>query len=171
MIKRSICIFPVFSHMESIQQIRQKYDPLAEHIPPHITLVFPFESDLSTSEVVEHVRSAASTFTAFPLRLQTIYGAAGGYLFLAVKRGNESIVELHDRLYTGILEQYVNRRYHYAPHLTVGRVEDEEKFREALKETECFQVSFETVVDTITVELIDGQENSHIECMVNLLKE
>ena len=43
---RTIMIFPEFENMEIIDNIRKKYDPLAELVRPHITLVFPFESQM-----------------------------------------------------------------------------------------------------------------------------
>jgi 2'-5' RNA ligase len=47
--KRAIIIFPQFgSDTNLIQDIRNQYDPLANKIAPHITLVFPFESDISS---------------------------------------------------------------------------------------------------------------------------
>lgn len=41
---RTIMIFPEFEEMEIIDEIREKYDPLARLVRPHITIVFPFIS-------------------------------------------------------------------------------------------------------------------------------
>ena len=51
MVKRTIMIFPEFDNIDSIDRIRSKYDPLAELVRPHITLVFPFESDITNDTV------------------------------------------------------------------------------------------------------------------------
>jgi hypothetical protein len=37
-------IFPHFGNMQLIDNIRSNYDPLAEHVRPHITLVFPLKA-------------------------------------------------------------------------------------------------------------------------------
>ncbi len=37
---RTIMIFPEFKNMEIIDKIRNQYDPLANLVRPHITLVF-----------------------------------------------------------------------------------------------------------------------------------
>ena len=37
-------IFPQFASMEEIEKIRARYAPLFGRIPPHVTLVFPFEA-------------------------------------------------------------------------------------------------------------------------------
>ncbi|WP_369010063.1 hypothetical protein [Alkalihalobacillus sp. TS-13] len=38
--------------------MRSKYDPLFDKISPHITLVFPFESTLSTDECISHLKGS-----------------------------------------------------------------------------------------------------------------
>ena len=43
---RTIMIFPQFNNIEIIDGIRDRYDPLAKLVRPHITLVFPFESEM-----------------------------------------------------------------------------------------------------------------------------
>ena len=53
--KRDILIFPKFKNIEKIQLIREKYDELAQILPPHITLAFPFESDISNEKLKEEI--------------------------------------------------------------------------------------------------------------------
>ena len=44
MIERAVVVFPQFGKYSNfIQDIRDRYDPLANKIAPHITLVFPKE--------------------------------------------------------------------------------------------------------------------------------
>lgn len=43
--KRDILIFPKFNNIDKIQEVRNKYDKLANLIPPHITLAFPFRNN------------------------------------------------------------------------------------------------------------------------------
>ena len=45
--KRAILIFPKFKNIDKIQEIRKKYDELAEILLAHITLAFPFENVIS----------------------------------------------------------------------------------------------------------------------------
>lgn len=45
--KRDILIFPKFKNIDKIQEIREKYDELAEILPAHITIVFLFENEIS----------------------------------------------------------------------------------------------------------------------------
>ena len=53
--KRDILIFPNFKGIEKIQTIRNKYDELANIIPPHITLAFPFKLPISNEELKEQL--------------------------------------------------------------------------------------------------------------------
>lgn len=53
--KRAIILFPSFDNINIINKIREKYDPLANCIPPHITIVFPFDSDISIDDLKSHV--------------------------------------------------------------------------------------------------------------------
>ena len=45
--KRDILIFPKFKNINKIQELRNKYDPLANLIAPHITIVFLFSDNVS----------------------------------------------------------------------------------------------------------------------------
>lgn len=46
---RVIVIFPPAADVAVIDPLRQRFDPLASVIAPHITLVFPFQSEISTA--------------------------------------------------------------------------------------------------------------------------
>ena len=160
---RAIHLFPAFAGMDKLQALREKFDPLAALIPPHLTLVFPFESPMSREELREHVRVALQGMKPFLLRMQGVTGADGGYLFLNVKRGNDEIVELHDRLYAGALRPFLRRDVTYVPHLTLGRLPDAEAFLQALEETERLEDVFETTVTEVVIEAIGRNEESVLE--------
>jgi 2'-5' RNA ligase len=160
---RAIHIFPEFKNAASIDRLRENYDPLFHLIRPHITLVFPFDSDISTHALEKHVQSAVRVHSPFRITLQGITGHPGGYLFLNVKVGNDQIIALHDKLYSGILKPYLNRTLPYIPHLTVGRLTDEHDFQDALVQTEAFSETFDTIVEEIVTEVIDPSGTSTIE--------
>jgi len=167
--KRAIVLFPRFDNAQAIQRIREQYDPLANYIAPHMTLVFPFESDLSTDDVRAHISQALKGVKKFTVQLNGITGDfRDGYLFLNVKQGNDNIIELHDKLYSGSLEQFLFRKVTYCPHLTLGRVEQQSAFDQALKELGSFAERFETETDKISVECIDEAEHSLVEQVFDL---
>lgn len=167
--KRAIVLFPKFNNIDAIQAIRERFDPLASSIAPHITLVFPFESELSTDELREHLVRALKGVKTFEILLNGITGDfRDGYLFLNVKRGNDEIIDLHDKLYRGVLEQYLFRKVTYCPHVTVGRLEQPTEFDQALEELAGFSEQFKVEIDRISVENIDSHEQSMIELVFDL---
>lgn len=167
--KRAIILFPDFDNIPILQRIRAKYDPLANYIGPHITLVFPFESDLSTDDLKVHLRATLKGIKKFPVRLNDFSGDfRDGYLFLNVKEGNDRIILLHDQLYRGILQDFLFRKVTFCPHLTVGRLYQPDEFDKALDELSTCSESFHAIIDKIYIESIDALEHSAIEFSFDL---
>ena len=163
MTNRSILIFPKFDNCEPIDCLREKYDPLYSCIEPHITLVFPFLSDVSKVDLIQHIETVLRNFEAFNLVARGITGTPDGYIFLDVKQGNDKLIELHDKLYQGILKPHLYRFIPYTPHITVGRLFDLEKHRTVVESLSEFNEVFSTKVQKVSVEIIDDLENSSIE--------
>jgi 2'-5' RNA ligase len=163
MTNRSICIFPQFQNQKEIQILREKYDPLYSFIPPHITLVHPFQSNLRLEELINHLNHCLQHTNPFEIRLSGVSGAAGYYLFLNVKIGNDSIIQLRDQLYSGILEKFLLRDISYMPHLTLGKLTADEEFHKALNDTLHFTTDFTAVVNKIAIERIAEDGTSTLE--------
>ena len=130
----AIVIFPEFAPEQRamINRLRDAYDPLAAAIAPHITLVFPFAATHSPDDLLAHMRASVATIPPFEIELRGVTGQDDEWLFLNVKRGNDQIITLHDRLYTGTLAPHFSPRYTYTPHLTVGHLARGERFAAAL---------------------------------------
>ncbi|MGG3887396.1 2'-5' RNA ligase family protein [Brevibacillus panacihumi] len=165
--ERAIHIFPELEQVDLIQSVRKKYDPLYTCISPHITLVYPFESDITNTDLHHHVKQAVTGFQPFLIRLEEITASNDHYLFLNVKQGNDQIIALHDKLYTGPLVTYRSYMHTYLPHLTVGRLKHEHDVEEALKDTRSFNHRFETRVSQVIVERIDHNGLSIIDFAVS----
>lgn len=160
MTNRAIVMFPKFRNIEVIDKIRSKYDPLFSYIAPHITLIFPFQSDISKEMLIEHLENQLREVIAFDLVLKGVTGAADGYIFLDVKTGNDNVIHLHDKLYSGILKDYHNRVIPYIPHITIAKIKDEKTYTDLVDELKDFDVEFSTVIDSITIEIIDATDKS-----------
>lgn len=166
-------IFPEFANMKLIDDIREKYDPLAKHVKPHITLVFPFDSHIDTNELRDHLIHKLEGIHPFYIRLKGItpIKSYGNYLYLNIQEGKEAIVDIHHKLYTELLAEHMPewlRKGNYYPHMTVGNIDDEEEYNKAIKEIKDFNEVFETIVQTISVEIIDENEDSIIELTIPL---
>ena len=52
---RTILLFLHNMSIDKIESTREKHDPLFRLIPPHITIVFPFKSNISNDELKSHI--------------------------------------------------------------------------------------------------------------------
>lgn len=165
---QAVLIFPRLKNIDEIERIREQYDPLYGKTAPHITLVFPFNSDIPTEDIHSHAQGALAGCSRFPLRMQGITGQEGSCLFLNVVRGNDAIIDLHRRLYSGPLAPFRNRAYTFFPHLTVGRFSYETSFESALESLIAFDTVFETVVDEVSIIGVESNGHSTIAASVRI---
>lgn len=163
--ERTIMIFPKFKNIEIINEIRNKYDPLADKVNPHITIVFPFACELKNEEIESWIKNALTGMHPFELELFGISKHVdnfGNYLFLNVQKGQEEIIRLSQLLYNNILKKFKSD-LSYIPHMTIGKFKNEEQLISAFGDIELLDSIFTTVVDTISVEMIGPNEESIIE--------
>lgn len=130
--------------------------------------MFPFDSDLSTKQIAAHLHEVAAGYSPFRIKLQSITGSKGQFLFLNVKQGNDDIISLHDKLYSGLLAPILNRQLTYIPHMTVGRLSDRQTFLDALSATSKVLDVFETSITEIVSEIIDPDGKSTMELKLPL---
>jgi 2'-5' RNA ligase len=166
-------IFPNFENIDIIDKIRDKYDPLCNYVRPHITLVFPFESDISSSDLASHIKTALVNCKPFNLTMQGFAASVepwSNYLFLNVTHGLENLFQLSKKLYTGILEKFKSDIYakSYCPHLTVGNLNKQEDYEAILKDLEKEKSKFVACVNCVSVEIIGGDETSESEMTIRL---
>jgi 2'-5' RNA ligase len=167
-ITRAIVIFPALADAAPIERLRRAYDPLADFIAPHITLVFPFTSAIATETLAAHMRRATRDVAPFEVTLRGVTGHMGEYLFLNVKRGADQLVVLHDQLYSGILTRYLAPDQTFMPHLTVGRLPTAERFALALVDARRMTERFTFGVDEIVAYRIGEEGSRAIDCQAFL---
>lgn len=105
-----------------LQELRLKFDPLAEKIPAHVTLVFPFSSGRPESEFIDHISSTRDSIADFSFSLAEPENHKG-YCWFPVSDGAEDFIFFHQKLYSGFLKKYLDTSRTYRPHVTVGRWE------------------------------------------------
>ena len=130
--RRALIMFPEGDGLAEVEELRRRFDPLAQVIPAHITLVFPYVDTLSATELQQHIRRALEHRPAFDVHIEGATEAEGEYVLLPVTRGREQLIDLHDRLYRGPLALHRSRAHVYEPHITIGRLREESARREAL---------------------------------------
>lgn len=161
--RRVVAIFPELENADLITRIRHKFDPLAELVPPHITLVFPFESESNQSEIRSHIRNAIADMAPFHVRFSGVTGHEGEYLFLNVKEGNDQLIALHDRLYSGLLRSFLSFEHTFVPHMTVGRLLDKSAWDRAVAEVSQLNIREEFEVKEVSVYVIESDGRRWVE--------
>jgi 2'-5' RNA ligase len=104
----------------------------------------------------------------FPVKVRGITGHGEEYLFLNVVRGNDPLIDLHDRLYSGSLAAHLMPEIPYHPHVTVGRLADPTEFSNALALAREMGGTFETVVREIATVRIERDGEIWEEIRVSL---
>lgn len=154
---RDVLIFPELDDVSLIQDIREKYDELADIVPPHITLAFPFDSDITNEELDRKLKNTLSEYKEFSISLSGVsyhYDERVGvyYIYLDVTQGYDTIYEISKKIYSEILNMEVPEKY--IPHITLGSVEKINNIK--------LDHVFNTTVKNIVVEDIGENEESNI---------
>lgn len=157
--KRDILIFPNFEDTYKIENIRKQYDQLYGIIPPHITLAFPFDSQMENSKLKKLLTEVLKNIKPFEIEMEGVSlrkddKIKTNYIFLNLKKGQEKILNIHNLIYEKVLQTKLN--FTHVPHITLGRTDNEH-------EKICLNDKFKTIVDRIFVESIGENEESNIE--------
>lgn len=169
--KRTIMIFPQFSNQEIIDAIRRKYDPLYNLVSPHITLVFPFESNMSNEILSQKLEECLKKTVSFCLVLQGISkhkDAYGNYIFLNIKKGSQEIMKIHKDLYLNIFQERCCEPF--IPHMTIGNLDSVEKMEQAYDSVKDINIPFTSIIEKVSVEIIENNGKSNIIIEKNLHK-
>lgn len=159
---RSILIFPEMYNYHEIQEIRTKYDPLAQNIAPHISLVFPFASEMSNEELFQKVTAKLTGIKSFPVTFDHLGSDDNGYIWLEAHHGKDRLIKLHDLLYSDeSLEPFLRSDIPYVPHITLGQVPAVQQ-AELLAELPIKQLTFSTYIDQVKIENILFNNDSEI---------
>ena len=161
---RTIMIFPEFENMEIIDNIRNQYDPLAKLVRPHITLVFPFKSQMSNEELTQILNTRLMSVKPFELKLGGISkqeDAFGNYIFLDVLRGMKELCNIHQILYNNEFKKF-DSGLPYLPHMTIGKLPTAQLLENAFNNIKSMNNIFSTIVNKISVEMIGDNEESII---------
>ena len=94
--KRDILIIPKFNNIHKIQMIREKYDELFDKIEPHITLAFPFRSNISNEELKRQLLNITKDISPFKIKCKGVTLRKDNrintyYIFLNIQEGKEVI--------------------------------------------------------------------------------
>jgi 2'-5' RNA ligase len=103
-----------------IAPLRERYDPDFSIIGAHITVVFPFESNLPIEEMSRLIHHVTDSIGAFQVELSSIgdFYPESPVIYWGVKK-NAAIDDLYKSLYTGLDLALPHKQF--CPHVTVAR--------------------------------------------------
>lgn len=153
--KIAVVHFPKIDDKE-IEIFREKYDPSFKIIAPHITIIFPI-SEISERQLIEHIESVANSIKSFPIHLNGLIKTFDNCLFLQVKEGREIIIDLHKKLYSGILSKYIPTDFPFEPHITLGNFNESNSiFEKAYNQALQINFNFKSNFDNLSIIKGDG---------------
>ncbi len=162
---RDILLFPNFTNMDVIEKIRKDCDQLYGVIQPHITIVFPFNDDMSDEELINNVRNYFSNIDKFYVKFSGVSYSDDNYIFLDCVEGKEEIIKLHDDLYKQYFNNHLSDR-EYVPHITIGQTYNCND--EQLNKINNLKDSFECYIDNVIIEKIGDNDESIIMDKIDL---
>ena len=104
---RSIVWFPQFANQKSIDRFRGLHDPQAQALPPHLTLVFPFHSTIDAGPDCGACAEGAACLALLSGGDARFWSAQNEFIGIGTQVGTDALVEMHDRLYRGPLEEFL----------------------------------------------------------------
>ena len=125
--------------VEMIAPYREKYDPLAQAMPPHISILKPFEFPNPLEQLSEHLVEISETYSPIKVSIVgwDVAEQAGYQLRLPLIAGRQEFTTLRQTLLAGPLSHAANPNEAYWPHIVFGRFTDQaaaETAKESLKE-------------------------------------
>lgn len=127
-----------------LQRFREDIgDPMASHIPPHITLVPPVDLDPGVAlDVHEHLATAAGTMAPFAVHLRGTgsFRPLSPVVFVALVEGIAGCEALERQVRSGLLGVDLNYPYH--PHVTVAHDVEDAVLDRAFEELGGFEARF-----------------------------
>ncbi|MCL5438592.1 MAG: 2'-5' RNA ligase family protein [Patescibacteria group bacterium] len=150
----AIVYFPKIN-LEKINAFRENYDPHWNIIPPHITLVSPF-SDIPEDQIFKHLKKVTEDLKPFQIHLHGLLKTDDHLLFLRVKEGRDEIINVHNKLYSGILS-FLEQKYIFDPHMTLGKISAKDNLEDiAYTTAEAMNLDIHSTFDNISLIKGDG---------------
>ena len=137
---------------DNLEKIRGKYILSSDVVKPHISLIYSFDF-IDLKLVREHIRNIISGFGSFDLKLDNFGKSVKDfYLYFLPSVGFGELLKLHNKLQSGVLSGVINLDMpEYIPHVTFGVFDELEGIDFALEECEKLGLSYEKVVDKISL--------------------
>lgn len=146
-------------HGSALQAARAGFgDPLADLIPPHVTLLGPTVRPVAASQEVDaHLRAVAAQHEPFTLQLRGTgtFRPVSPVVFVQVVAGIAGCEQLEADVRTGLLAE--DREFNYHPHVTVAHELDDDALDLAFERLAGFDATFEVSAFWLFDHGVDGK--------------
>lgn len=158
---------------ESINKIRQKYDPTFNIIDPHLTIMSPVPFEVGKLRIINHINHILKNRHPIKIQFCDFKKSWDHWLFLTIKEGESEIKELFMEIYSGILLKYHRKDIEFIPHISLGLfvknykqynlknpkklIFDSETFNDALLEAKSIIRKFNCTIDNL--DLVEMRSN------------
>ncbi|WP_404602765.1 2'-5' RNA ligase family protein [Dermacoccus sp. GAS27A] len=132
---------PYFSQLREMR--RAAGDPLADAVPPHVTLMPPTEvEDVSLTAFAEHLRDVARGFAPFEMILRGTgtFRPTSPVVFVQLAQGVDSCEQLESAVRAGPVGRELEFRYH--PHVTIAHHVDDAALERAFEADKRYEAAF-----------------------------
>lgn len=119
--KYGIVVFPSKKMQDLANSYRKRYDPHYALIPPHLTLISPFEAKEEEAEILAgKLRKIAEEFKPFGISVPKFssFKPVNNVIYMKVEPTKE-ILGLQEELRA--LFPHINFEYSFVPHITIGQ--------------------------------------------------
>ena len=130
--------------LTTVEPYRQKYDPLAKVIPPHIPLVDPFQFVQPIEMLYDHLIEVSEFHAPIKVFLAgwDSYEGKDYQLHLPMTAGRSELIDLHYDLLAGPLNYLAPKIQDYWPRVVFGRFSDKADYEAAKKSLAEFAPKF-----------------------------
>lgn len=137
---------------KAVRGVYDKHNPISSHVRPHLTLLFPLETELHLVDIVAHFGGIASETNLFNVRFDGLRLRPEDLLiYLGISEGAEALRLLNRRLYSGELERFLDVDRPFYPHLTLGHFETEADMNRAYGELKHYSPNLDFVARSLSL--------------------
>jgi 2'-5' RNA ligase len=137
---------------KAIRKVYDRHNPLASHVRPHLTLLFPSETELRPGEIYTHFENIASETVRFNIGFNGVKLRPEDLLaYLDVSEGAGRLRLLNRKLYSGEFEELLDRDRPFYPHLTLGRFETKVEMNRAYEELKDFDLTLDFTAERLSL--------------------
>jgi 2'-5' RNA ligase len=137
---------------KAIRGAYDKHNPISSHVRPHLTLLFPSETELRPGEIYAHLERIASETVRFNVGFNGVKLRPEDLLaYLDISEGANRLRLLNRKLYGGEFEELLDVGRPFYPHLTLGRFETEVDMNRAYHELKDFDLTLDFTAERLSL--------------------